>query len=100
MTHPAAGLRRHRLLLMAAIAVFVVTAATAFLIDRSPQRCAQTALCISRLGGGGCLRGPCDVARHGAALRATGAIAFGGLLGGVLLLARHRKLQLPSRMNR
>ena len=38
MTHPAAGLRRHRLLLMAAIAVFVVTAATAFLIDRSPPQ--------------------------------------------------------------
>jgi hypothetical protein len=83
---------------MAAIAVFIVTAATAFAIDRSPETCAQTAVCVIRLGGsGGCLPGPCDVARHRAALRASEAIAFGGLLGGVLLLARHPTLQSPGR---
>jgi hypothetical protein len=91
-----AGPDGHRILLVAAIAVLVVAAVTAFVVDQSPQRCAQTLACVTRLHGGRCLPGPCDIARHRAALRATEIMAVGVLLSGVLLLVRHRKVQAPT----
>lgn len=91
MTGLRVGWDRRRGLLLVAIAVLIVAAAIAFVINGSPGLCNQTMVCVRRVDGGVCLPGPCDAARHRAVVRATESVTVAVLISGFLLAVGHRR---------
>ena len=89
-------MQRRRILVVTALAVVLLSGLAAFVLAGRPESCAEPMRCVSRIGGTGCLPGPCGVAEHRAGLQAAGAMVVGLVLGGLLIGLGYRPDDSPG----
>ena len=89
-------LPRHRIVVVAAVAVVLVSALAALVLTVRNGSCAEPLRCVYPIGGTGCLPGACAAARHRAALQAAETLVVGLVLGGVLAGLSYRLGDHPA----